>query len=77
MSKLKLIKAKEMEKILFYLGFEKSRQKGSHAFYKHHDGRRTTIPHHGNRILARPLIRIILKEIEVSVDDYNNYLKTI
>ncbi len=67
MSKLKLINAKEMEKLLFHLGFQKIRQKGSHAFYKHNDGRITTIPHHGNRILARPLIREILREIKLSV----------
>ncbi len=42
MSKLPLINAKEMEKLLFKIGFEKSRQKGSHAFYRHPDGRTTT-----------------------------------
>lgn len=64
-----------MEKLLFHLGFEKVRQKGSHAFYKHKDGRTTTVPHHGNRILARPLIREILREIEITIDDYNKHLK--
>jgi len=64
-----------MEKLLLLLGFEKIRQKGSHVFYKHLDGRITTVPHHKGRILARPLIREILWEIEVNVDDYNKYLE--
>jgi predicted RNA binding protein YcfA (HicA-like mRNA interferase family) len=64
-----------MEKLLFLLGFKKIRQKGSHAFYRHPDGRTTTLPHHRRRILARPLIREILREIEITVDDYNLYLK--
>jgi hypothetical protein len=33
MSKLQLIDAKKMEKMLMNLGFTKTRQKGSHAFY--------------------------------------------
>jgi len=56
------------------MGFEKTRQKGSHAFYKHPDGRTTTIPHHPGRELSRPLIREILREIEISVDEYNHNL---
>jgi predicted RNA binding protein YcfA (HicA-like mRNA interferase family) len=64
-----------MEKLLLRLGFEKVRQKGSHAFYRHPDGRTTTLPHHKGRILARPLIREILREIEITVEDYNSYLE--
>ena len=75
MSKLILINAKEMENLLFKLGFKKIRQKGSHFFYKHSDGRYTTIPHHKGRILSRPLIREIINEIEISVEEYNEYLK--
>ena len=75
MSKLKLIKARTMEKLLLRLGFEKVRQKGSHAFYRHPDGRTTTVPHHKTRMLARPLIREILREIEITDDDYNRNLQ--
>ncbi|MFH1856114.1 MAG: type II toxin-antitoxin system HicA family toxin [Candidatus Omnitrophota bacterium] len=75
MSRLQLIDARKMEKLLFGLGFKKIRQKGSHVFYKHIDGRTTTIPHHKGRILARPLIREILREIEITIDDYNAYLE--
>ncbi|MEA3325511.1 MAG: type II toxin-antitoxin system HicA family toxin [Euryarchaeota archaeon] len=64
-----------MEKLLFLLGFEQVRQKGSHVFYRHPDGRTTTVLHHGGRVLARPLIREILREIELTVDDYNKHLK--
>ena len=75
MTKLPLIDAERMEKLLLLLGFNKVRQKGSHAFYRHPDGRTTTIPHHSGRILARPLIREILREVQLSVDEYNDYLK--
>ena len=75
MSKLRIIDARRMEKLLILLGFEKTRQKGSHAFYRHPDGRTTTVPHHKGRVLSRPLIREILREMEVTVDDYNKYLE--
>jgi predicted RNA binding protein YcfA (HicA-like mRNA interferase family) len=74
MSRLQLVDAEKMEKVLFLLGFERIRQKGSHVFYRHSDGRTTTVPHHKGRVLARPLVREILREIEITVDEYNQHL---
>jgi predicted RNA binding protein YcfA (HicA-like mRNA interferase family) len=37
MSKLPVVSAKALEKILLKLGFEVARQKGNHRFYKHPD----------------------------------------
>ena len=71
MSRLKLIDAYSLEKILFHLGFNKTRQKGSHAFYRHSDGRTTTVPFHSNKDLSRPLLRVILNEINLSIDAYD------
>lgn len=74
MSKLPLVTAKQFEVLLFELGFEFKRQKGSHVFYRHSDGRYTTLPHHGNQVLARPLIRQILREIEISPEEFIRFL---
>lgn len=70
MSKLPVTDAKIFEKILLRLGFNFVRQKGSHAFYRHPDGRYTTLPHHGKTNLGRPLIREILREINLSTEEY-------
>ncbi len=75
MSKLRIIEARKMEKLLFKLGFERVRQKGSHVFYRHPDGRTTSAPHHRGRDLARPLIKEILREIKLSSDEYEDYLR--
>ena len=75
MSRLQIIDARKMEKLLFKLGFEKVRQKGSHVFYRHPDGRTTSVPHHRGRDLARPLIKDILREIELNSDEYEEYLR--
>ena len=77
MSKLPIVDAKKMERLLFSLGFEKARQKGSHGFYRHPDGRTTTLPHHSGRDLARPLIREILREIELSPTEFQDTLSNL
>ncbi|MDR9897260.1 type II toxin-antitoxin system HicA family toxin [Aetokthonos hydrillicola Thurmond2011] len=64
-----------MEKVLLHLGFEQARQKGSHVFYKHPDGRTTTVPNHSGRDIARPLIREILREIELTIEDFQAVLE--
>lgn len=75
MSKLPIIDAHAMEKVLLRLGFSVVRQKGSHKFYRHADGRPTTVPHHPGRDLARPLIREILREIELSSEEFQDLLR--
>ena len=44
MTKLVLVDFKTMDRLLRQLGFEEVRQKGSHVFYRHDDGRTTTFP---------------------------------
>lgn len=46
MSKLPLLTARELIKILLNKGFILKRQKGSHMFFEHSDGRTTVIPNH-------------------------------
>jgi len=77
LSRLRIIDARKMEKLLFKIGFERVRQKGSHVFYRHPDGRTKSIPPHRGRDLARPLIKEILREIELSSDEYEEYLRNL
>ena len=69
MSKLTIISPKNMVKLLNQLGFSEIRQKGSHKSFRHADGRTTVIPFHDDD-LGRGLIRKILKDIEISPDEY-------
>jgi len=46
MPKLPVLKAIEIIKILKKMGFELKHQKGSHALFKHNDGRTTLVPIH-------------------------------
>ena len=75
MTRLPIVDFKAMEKTLLRLGFEVVRQKRSHVFYRHPDGRTTTLPRHPGRDLARPLVREILREIEITPDQFFQELK--
>jgi predicted RNA binding protein YcfA (HicA-like mRNA interferase family) len=76
-AKVLIVKVKILEKLLFHLGFEAKRQSGSHVFYRHPDGRYTTLPHHGNQELGRSLTRQILREIEITPEEFIRLLKEI
>ncbi len=77
MSRLPIVDARTMEKLLLALGFVAIRQKGSHVFYRHPDGKLTTLPHHRGRDLSRPLIRQILREIDLSPEEFVERLQNL
>jgi predicted RNA binding protein YcfA (HicA-like mRNA interferase family) len=53
------------------LGFEAVRQKGSHIRFVHPDGRKTTIPDHGNKDVPQGLlIKIIRYDLEMKIEDF-------
>ena len=61
MTKIPLLNAKEVNKILKKLGFELKRQEGSHMFFQHPDGRTTVIPNHAGEDIDRGLLTKIIK----------------
>lgn len=75
-NKLPQIKAKEVVKILERLGFELKRQKGSHMFFAHHDGRTTVIPNHPTENLDRGLLNKIIKhDLQIDREEFLSYIK--
>lgn len=76
MSRLPVIKAREILKVLKLLGFALKRKKGSHFFFAHKDGRTTVIPMHPSETLGKGLLRAILRDLEISVEELVTLLKT-
>ena len=70
-----MIDAKTLEKLLLSQGFEIKRQMGSHVFYRHPDGRYTTLPHHKGRDIGRALVREILRQIQITPEEFIEFLK--
>ena len=75
MTKLPLLSAKELSRILEKIGFKFIRQEGSHMFFQHKDGRSTVIPNHPNEDIGRGLlIKIIKKDLQISREDFEKLL---
>lgn len=68
--KLPLLSSQEVCKFLEKEGFKAIRQKGSHRFYKHPDGRTTVVPIHSNKDIKRSLLRAILNEIRMNREEF-------
>ena len=70
MPKLPVVTANEIIKALEKIGFQGIRQKGSHLRMKHEDGRIVTIAvHQGKTISSKGLLRKILRDTELSVEE--------
>ena len=71
MPKLSPISSRKLVKILRKLDFDQIRQRGSHARFVHSDGRRTTVPMHVGEKIGRGLLRKIIKDVGLSVKEFD------
>ncbi|MBI2638412.1 type II toxin-antitoxin system HicA family toxin [Candidatus Peregrinibacteria bacterium] len=55
-------------------GFVERDAQGSHVFFKHKDGRTTVVPIH-NRELSKGLLRKILNDVQLTVEEYEKLRK--
>ena len=69
MGSVPVLKPAEVCRRLERLGFALVRQRGSHAQYRHADGRGTTVPMHKSRDIAPPLLRQIARDIGLTVEE--------
>jgi predicted RNA binding protein YcfA (HicA-like mRNA interferase family) len=59
-----------MCRILEIVGFVRIGQRGSHARYRHADGRTTVVPVHNDELLGIGLLREILGQAALSREEY-------
>jgi predicted RNA binding protein YcfA (HicA-like mRNA interferase family) len=74
MSKLPRLNARQVIAVLQKAGFSLARQSGSHMIFKNPAGRRTTVPHHASKDLHPKLLKSILREANLSVEDLEKLL---
>ena len=67
--RLPSVSSRRLVSILERHGFIQVRQSGSHAVFRHPDGRRTTVPIHFGRDLGRGLLRQIIRDAELTRED--------
>jgi len=70
LTRLKPLTSRQVIKTLKTMGFEIARQKGSHVFMRHPDGRKTVVPVHKGEVIGRGLLRHIIRTAGISKEDF-------
>ncbi len=74
MTKIPRITSKELIKAVSRMGFEFQRQTGSHKIFKNADGIRITIPDHAGKIIHPKIVKTILNDSKITVDEFISLL---
>lgn len=74
MSRVLPLSSKKVLKALENLGFRQVRQKGSHLFLEHPDGRITIVPIHPGKKIKKGLINKIIRDVQISRDEWNELI---
>jgi predicted RNA binding protein YcfA (HicA-like mRNA interferase family) len=76
-SRLKLLPYRDLAKVAQAAGFEWVRRRGSHNTFRSPDGRVIVVPDHGNQVIVRPLLRKIVRDMGLTVDEYNRLVDSL
>ena len=68
--KLPRATSSQVIKALEKLDFRFSRQSGSHKIYKNAQGKRVTVPSHKGKVLHPKVLKSILKDADVSLNEF-------
>ncbi len=77
MDKINHIPAKKVIKALEKIGFQHIRQKGSHLFMRHPDGRTTLITVHPGEDIGKGMIRKIINDAKITREDWLELIETV
>ena len=69
MTRLPRLTAQEIMRVIERKGFVLVRQSGSHKIFRNSEGTRITLPFHSGKILHPKLLKSILEDAGLSVDD--------
>jgi predicted RNA binding protein YcfA (HicA-like mRNA interferase family) len=70
MTRLPSLEGEQIVKALGKVGFQVIRQKGSHVYLKHPDGRATVVPVHKGEPVGRGLLRKIMKDVDLGREEF-------
>lgn len=71
---LRSLPSRKVIRVLEQLGFKKIRQRGSHIFFKHPDGRSTVVPVHRGEEIGRGLLQAIIDDTQLTKEEFFKYL---
>jgi len=70
MTRLPSLTGERVIKALGKAGFQVLRQRGSHVYLKHPDGRATVVPVHKGESVGRGLVRKIMQDADLSREEF-------
>ena len=70
MTRLPSLTGDRIVKALGKAGFQVLRQRGSHIYLKHPDGRATVVPGHKGESIGSGLVRKIMKDADLDQDEF-------
>ncbi len=73
--KLPRVTAREVIKVIEKAGFYLVRQSGSHKIYRNDKGVRITVPYHSGKILHPKLVKSIIRDADLTVEEFKRLLK--
>ncbi|MBC8447029.1 MAG: type II toxin-antitoxin system HicA family toxin [Chloroflexi bacterium] len=72
--RLPRVTAAQVIRVLEKCDFRLVRQSGSHRIYKNEAAQRVTVPFHSGKILHPKVLRSILRDTELTVDEFKELL---
>ena len=69
MTRLPRLTAGQIIRCIEKRGFRLSRQSGSHMIFKNEQGRRVTVPYHAGKILHPKVLKSILSDADMTVEE--------
>lgn len=76
MTRLRLVAFSELAKVAEKRGYRRVRQTGSHVVFCNETGKIIVIPDHGSQVIVRPLLRKILRDLGISPEEFDQFLKS-
>ncbi len=76
MNRLPVLKAREVIRVLERLGYHKARHRGGHAHYTKPGKKTIPIPIHGGQDIGPGLLRKIMRDLQISRDEFLRLLKS-
>jgi predicted RNA binding protein YcfA (HicA-like mRNA interferase family) len=74
---LKLLPYRDLAKVAEAAGFEWVRCRGSHNTFRSADGRIVVIPDHGKQVIVRSLLRKLVRDMGLTVDEYKQLVESL
>jgi len=73
-TRLRLATYRELAKVAERAGFHWVRREGSHNVFRNDAGQIVVIPDHGSREIVRPLLRKLVRDLGLSLEEYHSIL---